>query len=392
MLQIDNHEEKALTVIIPYLLQFPEIYGMTQNSGTRAQYLEDIAWELLWNLDIDSANGTWLDYLGRKVGQSRTYSPTIEGAFTFGGTTAEGFGEGKFLSSALTGPSTKVARSDANFKNAIRAKIIENNTDCSLDELINACKLLYNASLVMVNENYPAGISSIYMYGSSLIQSSTANSEIKKMIPAGVSLTNVYFQNIYNLFKNNAFISYTSNYLIPPVDDFILSFSFTPDTVSTSNTYLLSEASSFSQEPVLSVYYNDVDGIIFSSNPDIYIDGLGIAYNDGNGDVYYSNDGSIYLSGGTVNINEENYFKITKVGTTYSLYLNNILVDTLVSSENIGGTSINSLYLGVSKNNFYNSGSMNNLYIYNATTSTIVLNDTLKNKTDFGTNNGVIFL
>lgn len=158
MLQIDNHEEKALSVIIPYLLQFPEIYGMTQNSGIRAQYLEDVAWELLWNLDIDSANGVWLDYLGKKVGQSRTYSPTVEGAFTFGGTTAEGFGAGKFLSSALTGPSTKVARSDSNFKNAIRAKIIENNTDCSLDELINACKLLYNASLVLVNENYPAGI------------------------------------------------------------------------------------------------------------------------------------------------------------------------------------------------------------------------------------------
>ena len=89
MLQIDNHEEKALSVIIPYLLQFPEIYGMTQNSGTRAQYLEDIAWELLWNLDVDTANGVWLDYLGKKVGQSRTYSPTVEGAFTFGGTTAD---------------------------------------------------------------------------------------------------------------------------------------------------------------------------------------------------------------------------------------------------------------------------------------------------------------
>ena len=38
--------EKALSVIIPYLLQFPEIYGITQNSGTRAQYLEDVAWEL----------------------------------------------------------------------------------------------------------------------------------------------------------------------------------------------------------------------------------------------------------------------------------------------------------------------------------------------------------
>lgn len=391
MLQIDNHEEKALSVIIPYLLQFPEIYGLAQNSGTRAQDLEDIAWELLWNLDVDTANGVWLDYLGKKVGQNRTYSPTVEGAFTFGGTTAEGFGKGKFLSSALTGPNTKIARSDANFRNAIRAKIIENNTDCSIDELINACKLLYNANLVRVNESYPAGISSIYMYGSSLIQSSNANAEIKKMIPAGVSLGNVYFENVYNLFKNNAFISYNSSYIIPPTDDFILSFSFFPDTVSSSDIYLLSESASFSQEPSLKIFYNNTDGIIFSSTPDIYVDGNGVNYVDGNGTPYYSNDGSIYLSGGTVNINEENYIKVIKSGTTYELYLNNILVDSEITSENIGG-ALNNLYLGVSNSNYYNSGSINNLYIYNSTTSSIILNDTLKNKTNFGTNNGVLFL
>ena len=180
MLQIDNHEEKALSVVIPYLLQFPEIYGLAKNSGTRYQNLENIIWQLLWNLDVDSAEGIWLDYLGKKVGQSRLYSPTVEGAFTFGGTTAEGFGKGKFLSSALTGTNTKIARSDALFRNAIRAKIIQNNTDCSLDELINFCKLLYNARLVLVNESYPAGIESIYLYGSSLLQSSNANAEIKK--------------------------------------------------------------------------------------------------------------------------------------------------------------------------------------------------------------------
>lgn len=391
MLQIDNHEERALSVIIPYLLQFPEIYGLAQNSGTRAQNLEDIAWELLWNLDIDSTNGIWLDYLGKKVGQSRVYSPTVEGAFTFGGTTDEGFGEGKFLSSALTGPSTKVARSDASFKNAIRAKIIENNTDCSLDELINACKLLYNASLVLINENYPAGISSIYIYGSSLIQSNNANAEIKKMIPAGVSLDNVYFQNVYNLFKNNAFISYSSDYIIPPINDFELSFSFTPDTLSSSDIYLLSESGSFSQEPSLYIKYNSTDGIIFSSTPDIYIDGLGINYVDGNGNPYYSNEGSIYLSGGTVNINENNTVKITKSGTEYNLYINGILEDTITSSENVGG-SANSLYVGVSNSNYYNSGSINNLYIYDNTDSVLILNDTLKSKTNFGTNNGVIFL
>lgn len=391
MLQIDNHEEKALSVVIPYLLQFPEIYGLAKNSGTRYQTLEDIIWQLLWNLDVDSAEGIWLDYLGKKVGQSRLYSSTVEGAFTFGGTTAEGFGKGKFLSSALTGTNTKIARSDALFRNAIRAKIIQNNTDCSLDELINACKLLYNALRVIINESYPAGIESIYLYGSSLLQSSNANAEIKKMMPAGVSLTHVYFEDVYNIFKNNAFISYNSDYLIPSTDDFELSFSFKPDTVSSEDIYLLSESTSFSQEPILKIHYNNTDGLIFSSNPDLYVDGYGIVYVDGNGEPYASNEGSIYLSGGTININEENYVKITKIGTTYSLYVNNNLVDTEISSENIGGNTQDNLYLGVSNNNYYNSGSINNLYLLNKTTNTVILNDSLKSNT-IGTNNGVIFL
>ena len=140
----------------------------------------------------------------------------------------------------------------------------------------------------------------------------------------------------------------------------------------------------------MKIHYNNRDGIVFSSTPDIYVDENGVNYVDENG-TPYSNNGSIYLSGGTVNINEENYIKIIKSGTTYELYLNNILIDSEITSENIGGAS-NNLYLGVSQDNYYNSGSINNLYIYNSTTSTVILNDTLKNKTDYGTNNGVLFL
>lgn len=392
MLQIDNHEEQALSVVIPYLLQFPEIYGLAQNSGNRAQNIEDVAWELLWDLDVDTAEGIWLDYLGKKVGQSRVYSPTVEGAFTFGGTSDEGFGSGKFLSSALTGSNTKIARTDALFRNAIKAKILQNNTDCSLDELINSCKLLYNAELVLVNEGYPAGIESIYLYGSSLLESSNANDEIKKMIPAGVSLTHVYFINAYNIFRNNAFISYGSEYLIPATDDFELSFSFNPTQISSSDTCLLSEATLFSEEPIVKICYNNTDGVIFNSTPDYYVDGFGLPYLDGLGDKYYSNEGAISLSGGAVNLNENNTVKITKVGTTYTLYVNDMSVDSVVSSENIGGTEAHRLYLGVAESSYYNSGSINNLYIYNSTTSTIILNDSLKLKTNFGTNNGVIFL
>src|SRR5574344_294675 len=287
MLQIDNHEEQALSVVVPYLLQFPEIYGLAKNSGTRTQNVEDVAWELLWNLDVDTAEGTWLDYLGKKVGQTRVYSPTVDGAFTFGGTTSEGFGAGNFLSSALTGSNTKIARTDALFRNAIRAKILQNNTDCSLDELINACKLLYNANIVLVNENYPAGIESIYLYGSSLLQSSNANAEIKKMIPAGVSLTHVYFINAYNLFRNDAFISYGSQYLIPPTDDFELMLSFTPDTVNSSYTPLLSQGESFSSKyNDINLYYNS-SGVYFDITPQNYSNGVDV----------YSNGSEEYIAG-----------------------------------------------------------------------------------------------
>ena len=109
MLQIDNHEELALQDVIPYLLQFPEVYKLAQQSGNRYQKIEDIVWQLLYNLDYTTANGTWLDYIGKKVGQERIYTPKPTNAFTFGGTRAEGFGAGRFKGTASI-RNTKLAR------------------------------------------------------------------------------------------------------------------------------------------------------------------------------------------------------------------------------------------------------------------------------------------
>lgn len=414
MLQIDNHEEQALYVVVPYLLQFPEIYGLAKNSGTRTQNVEDVAWELLWNLDIDTAEGTWLDYLGKKVGQTRVYSPTVDGAFTFGGTTSEGFGAGNFLSSALTGSNTKIARTDALFRNAIRAKILQNNTDCSLDELINSCKLLYNASLVLVNESYPAGIESIYLYGSSLLKSNNANAEIKKMIPAGVSLTHVYFEDVYNIFKNNAFISYNSDYLIPSTDDFELSFSFKPDTVNSSYTPLLSQGESFSSKyNDINLYYNS-SGVYFDITPQNYSNGVDVYSNGSEEYIAGSSDAQIF--GGSINANEINTIKITRNTTggytdglsniyvdgngiayddnkiyEYKMYINDVFIDSAYSNFPLITSLDTNLFLGCGIGESYNSGAINSIYLYNNTTSTIILNDTLKLST-IGTNNGVIFL
>ena len=391
MLQIDNHKEYALSDIIPYLLQFPEVYQLAEQSGERYQKIEDIAWQLLYNLDYKNANGVWLDYIGRKVGQDRIYTPKPQNAFTFGGVREEGFGQGKFKGTASV-KSTKVARSDSSFRNAIQAKIIQNNTDTSLDELISACKLLFNASVVRVAEEYPAGISDIRMYGSSLLETTDAQAIIKNALGAGISLHKVTFHKFYNLFKNNAFITY--NKIIPETDNFELSFTLTPD-ISPSETFaIFSQNTSFANEYASAeCYYDPIEGIVFKTSANLYNDNnnRNTYYVDENGSQYVDGSGDVVLTGGTLTINEPTSVMIQREGNVWSLYINGALVDYEESPHNmIVGEDVK-LYLGIANRYFYNQGSIYNLNLINKTTNEVLINDPLKNKT-IGINNGVRFL
>ena len=335
MLQIDNHKEYALSDIIPYLLQFPEVYQLAEQSGERYQKIEDIAWQLLYNLDYKNANGVWLDYIGRKVGQDRIYTPKPQNAFTFGGVREEGFGQGKFKGTASV-KSTKVARSDSSFRNAIQAKIIQNNTDTSLDELISACKFLFNASVVRVNEEYPAGISDIRMYGSSLLETTDAQAIIKNALGAGISLHKVTFHKFYNLFKNNAFITY--NKIIPETDNFELSFTLTPD-ISPSETFaIFSQNTSFANEYASAeCYYDPIEGVVFKTSANLYNDNnnRNTYYVDENGSQYVDGSGDVVLTGGTLTINEPTSVMIQREGNVWSLYINGALVDYEESPHNM---------------------------------------------------------
>ena len=388
MLQIDNHKEYALSDIIPYLLQFPEVYQLAEQSGERYQKIEDIAWQLLYNLDYKNANGVWLDYIGRKVGHDRIYT---QNAFTFGGVREEGFGQGKFKGTASV-KSTKVARSDSSFRNAIQAKIIQNNTDTSLDELISACKFLFNASVVRVNEEYPAGISDIRMYGSSLLETTDAQAIIKNALGAGISLHKVTFHKFYNLFKNNAFITY--NKIIPETDNFELSFTLTPD-ISPSETFaIFSQNTSFANEYASAeCYYDPIEGVVFKTSANLYNDNnnRNTYYVDENGSQYVDGSEDVVLIGGTLTINEPTSVMIQREGNVWSLYINGALVDYEESPHNmIVGEDVK-LYLGIANRYFYNQGSIYNLNLINKTTNEVLINDPLKNKT-IGINNGVRFL
>ena len=392
MLEIDNHKELATEAPIPYLLQFPEFYKLVEQSGDRHQAIESIIWQLLRSLDYTTASGVWLDYIGKKVGQSKIYSPKPTDAFTFGGTKPEGFGAGRFKSAqSLKG--TRVARSDASFRNAIRAKIIQNNTDTSLDELISACKLLFNAKLVRIIEKYPANIEEIHLYGSNVLQTLDALEVIKSSLAAGVSLEHLYYHNFYNLFENDAFTTYTGQ--IPATNDFELSFIIVPNQPVTKRVSIFSQDVSFGSELTpISCFYDPNFGIVFKTEPFRYHDNNNFTtyYQDGENRSYVDSEGDVYLvAGKDLERNVPINLKITRVGNTFSLYIDDKLQDQETAEHVITNGEGVRFYLGTANNEYFNSGSIYNLYLLDKTENQILINDPLKQNT-IGINNGVRFL
>ena len=388
MLQIRNHNELANSVVIPYLLNIPDIYNLSQYSGKRYQYIEDVLWQLLWALDVGYADGVWLDYLGRKVGQSKEYAELVSGAFTFGGTTDEGFGAGQFGTYSIGTLNTEAYRS------AIRSKIIQNYTNASFGELKRAIKLLFNVSLVKISEDYPAGINEIHMYGRNPIEFKDAVAIIKSIMTTGVSINKSYYHTLYNLFKNNAFIQYNKE--IDGTHDFRISFSFVPDTTpSTVDTGLLGIAPMFGNEHVayLVIKYNKDDGVYVKSAPNRYSDETLVNfYTDENLEDYVDANYNLLLKGdSTVHYNERNQVIVDKVGNTWSLYVNGNLIAQQTVETEVKIVSGNKIFLGNAGASFYNSGAMYDLLITDKTTNQQIVYDRLQEYT-VGTNNGVRFL
>ena len=388
MEKIENHIDLAKNALTPYVSSFKQIRNMAGISGERAQYIEDILWKIIYSLDVDQAYGVWLDYIGREVGINRVYFTSPDDILTFHGNSEQGFGAGNFYGYGTGGNNTKNERTDFAFRNAIKAKIIQNSTDCSVDELKKALKLLYNADIVSITESYPAGISEINLRGSALYQENNAIENIKKLLACCVSLDEVNFIIQSNLFKNDAFISYNS-YKIPEVDDFTLTFSFNPDFVDSNPTPLLSQASLDATNEIITIAFDNINGLSLTIAPVYYVDGSGNYYVDKNGDHYVASN-SVQLFGGTVLDKEQNTVKVTRVGDTFRLYLNDIEVDMQIQSGvNIDQTP--NLLIGSAPSDFYNRGSIDSILLINDTTSTVILNDNLKGST-LGTNNGVLFL
>lgn len=197
MYQILDYKKRAINMLIPYLLEFPQIVSIVEQGADRYQEIEKVLWELVGNLNIDNSRGYFLQ---QKVDNSVTnliYTDVAPDAFQYGSDNPEmqGYGAGHYYSQANYVSGTNLSVSDAKLIRGIKSKIIRNNFDGTIESFIEAMKLLFNAESVEISEAYPLAVT-LLLKGSKLeVSTSGTYDSIKALLAGGVKLQNVYLDN-----------------------------------------------------------------------------------------------------------------------------------------------------------------------------------------------------
>ena len=194
MYYIDNYRQEAVKKIIPYLIDFPQIINILEISADRYQAIENVLWDIANNFWVDDSRGIFLNAHANNEVVSITYTDKAEDAFTYGTDKPlyQAYGTGHYYSQASYISGIRKTVSEDKLIRAIKAKIIQNNTNGTIEDFIESLKLYYNANSVKVYESYPLNMS-VMLVGDKLELSSSGNYEaIKKMLPVCVGLKNIY--------------------------------------------------------------------------------------------------------------------------------------------------------------------------------------------------------
>lgn len=211
MYYIDNYKQRAIDKIVPYLIEFPQIVKIIETNADRYQAIEDVIWKIANNFKVADSRGIFLDVHANNEVSNLIYTDKAEDAFTYGTDMPlfQAYGTGHYYSQGSYISGIKKTVSEDKLIRAIQAKIIQNNTNGTVEDIIEALKLMYNADYVRVYESNPLNLS-IMLIGSNLEISSSGNYEnIKQFLPACVSFNNIFVDtSIFDLFMYDENASY----------------------------------------------------------------------------------------------------------------------------------------------------------------------------------------
>ena len=128
MYYIDNYRKKAIDKIIPYLIEFPQIVKLVENSADRYQAIEDTLWKIANNFKVTDSRGIFLDAHAHNEVVDIIYTDKAEDAFTFGTDAPlfQAYGTGHYYSQGSYISGIKKSVSEDKLIRAVLSKIIQN--------------------------------------------------------------------------------------------------------------------------------------------------------------------------------------------------------------------------------------------------------------------------
>ncbi len=240
MYYISDYRKKAIDKIIPYLIEFPQVVQIIEQSADRYQAIEDIIWRIADNFKIDNARGVFLQALAHNEDTVITYTDRANDAFTYGTDKPlfQAYGAGHYYSQYAYNSGAKKDVSDEKTIRAVKAKIIQNNTNATIEDLIESLKLYFNSTNVRIFESDPLNVS-IMLSGKNLEVSTSGNHEvIKKMLPVCVALKKLYIDTYrFDIFQYDENSSYGDNRYPVLVGDTVDVYTYISQSVSLDSEF-----------------------------------------------------------------------------------------------------------------------------------------------------------
>lgn len=163
--------------VIPEYEKFCEAFTVGLSSIQDAvDYLSNM-------LDVDEAEGVWLDYIGWLVGEIRGEYVDTSKYFC---ANAEDVNVDKIFYFPNLTAGTNSDLSDELFRKQIKAKILYNNSNGTREDLIKIIKLLLNADKVIIEQKSPM-VLKISLYGENILTVNMVN-RVLQVLPQGVGL------------------------------------------------------------------------------------------------------------------------------------------------------------------------------------------------------------
>ena len=168
---------------ISELRNIPEYVKLCEAHTVGLSKIQNVIDYLSNAINIDTAEGIWLDYIGWLVGATRSYGD----ADRFFCVNSEDVNVEKYFWFANQSINEESSLDDNFFRRKIKAKILFNKTSCTRNENIQIIKGITFAEKVII-ENVEPMLLDITLYGDNILQTTTTFNDVERVLGEGVGI------------------------------------------------------------------------------------------------------------------------------------------------------------------------------------------------------------